>query len=252
MRRPRPRVWQSLMHILCPPNWSDHIRAAVRLMANLPARQYLETRAGNRRALASVLIWHAMGRLTHRSSCRLISIPEKLPARKNREIIRSQRKKVRCLHQRVCSVDRAACNNHDPVPFHREIQPAQSRISHHGYSAMPTLTIDGRTVQALHGQTVLEAARDAGIVVPTLCYHPDLSPVGSCRLCLVEVDRATRRSRRASCRRWRAWSCAPRRRGWRRRDSYRIRYQCDLTLHISVKPNQRGHDVCLLPVVGVS
>ena len=62
---------------------------------------------------------------------------------------------------------------------------------------MPTLTIDGRSVQALHGQTVLEAARDAGIVVPTLCYHPDLSPVGSCRLCLVEVD--LRDSQVAAC-----------------------------------------------------
>jgi formate dehydrogenase alpha subunit len=48
------------------------------------------------------------------------------------------------------------------------------------------LQIDGNFVTAQPGQTVLEVARSAGIVIPTLCYHPDLSPVGSCRLCLVE------------------------------------------------------------------
>jgi formate dehydrogenase alpha subunit len=54
---------------------------------------------------------------------------------------------------------------------------------------MPQLTINGRTVDARRGQTVLEAANELGVTIPTLCYHPDLSPVGSCRLCLVEVAR---------------------------------------------------------------
>jgi formate dehydrogenase alpha subunit len=53
---------------------------------------------------------------------------------------------------------------------------------------MPRLTINGRILNASPGQTVLEAARESGVMIPTLCYHPDLSPVGSCRLCLVEVD----------------------------------------------------------------
>jgi formate dehydrogenase alpha subunit len=53
---------------------------------------------------------------------------------------------------------------------------------------MPGVTIDGRPVQAREGQTVLEAARQAGVTIPTLCYHPDLSPAGVCRLCLVEVE----------------------------------------------------------------
>src|SRR6516164_4676875 len=53
---------------------------------------------------------------------------------------------------------------------------------------MPRVTINGRTVDARTGQTVLEAARDAGIVIPTLCYHRDLSVDGSCRLCVVEVE----------------------------------------------------------------
>jgi formate dehydrogenase alpha subunit len=53
---------------------------------------------------------------------------------------------------------------------------------------MPELTLDGRAMTARAGQTVLEAARDAGVTIPTLCYHRDLSAVGSCRLCVVEVE----------------------------------------------------------------
>jgi formate dehydrogenase alpha subunit len=49
------------------------------------------------------------------------------------------------------------------------------------------LTINSQTVDAQPGQTILEAARAHGIEIPTLCYHRDLSPVGSCRLCLVHV-----------------------------------------------------------------
>ena len=50
------------------------------------------------------------------------------------------------------------------------------------------LTINGEMLNASPGQTVLEAAQAHGIVIPTLCYHQDLSPVASCRLCVVEVD----------------------------------------------------------------
>jgi formate dehydrogenase major subunit/formate dehydrogenase alpha subunit len=50
------------------------------------------------------------------------------------------------------------------------------------------LTINYRPVEAEAGQSVLEAARANGITIPTLCYHKDLSPVGSCRLCMVEVE----------------------------------------------------------------
>ncbi|USE78593.1 2Fe-2S iron-sulfur cluster-binding protein [Cupriavidus gilardii] len=52
---------------------------------------------------------------------------------------------------------------------------------------MLSLTIDGKAVSASRGQTVLQAARLHGIEIPTLCHHPDLSPVGSCRLCVVEI-----------------------------------------------------------------
>lgn len=50
------------------------------------------------------------------------------------------------------------------------------------------LEIDGQEVAAEEGMTVLEAARRAGIAIPTLCYHEKLEPFGGCRLCLVEVE----------------------------------------------------------------
>ncbi|MBN1191147.1 MAG: (2Fe-2S)-binding protein [Dehalococcoidales bacterium] len=51
-----------------------------------------------------------------------------------------------------------------------------------------SLTINGQEVSARPGTTVFEAARAAGIYIPSLCYHPDLKPYGACRLCLVEIE----------------------------------------------------------------
>jgi NADH dehydrogenase/NADH:ubiquinone oxidoreductase subunit G len=50
------------------------------------------------------------------------------------------------------------------------------------------LQIDGKEVKAHEGMTLLEAARSAGIDIPTLCYHKDLEPFGGCRLCMVELE----------------------------------------------------------------
>ena len=50
------------------------------------------------------------------------------------------------------------------------------------------LQIDGKAVKAVAGMTVLQAARAAGIAIPTLCDHPDLEPYGVCRICTVEVE----------------------------------------------------------------
>lgn len=59
------------------------------------------------------------------------------------------------------------------------------------------LTIDGREVEVAPGTTILQAAREAGIDIPTFCHDPDLSPAGACRICVVEVERA--RALIASC-----------------------------------------------------
>lgn len=55
---------------------------------------------------------------------------------------------------------------------------------------MPSLTIDNVKVQVSEGTSILEAARQAGIRVPTLCYLKDVQAIGACRLCLVEVQGA--------------------------------------------------------------
>jgi NADH dehydrogenase/NADH:ubiquinone oxidoreductase subunit G len=50
------------------------------------------------------------------------------------------------------------------------------------------VTIDGRQVTAEKGATILEAAQENGIDIPTLCHHQDLTPLGACRICVVEVE----------------------------------------------------------------
>jgi len=50
------------------------------------------------------------------------------------------------------------------------------------------LKIDGREVKAKQDMTLLEAAKSAGIFIPTLCHHEKLEPYGGCRLCIVEVE----------------------------------------------------------------
>lgn len=53
---------------------------------------------------------------------------------------------------------------------------------------MVKLTIDGKPVEVPEGTTILEAARKAGIYIPTLCYLEKIEPIGSCRICVVEVE----------------------------------------------------------------
>ena len=54
------------------------------------------------------------------------------------------------------------------------------------------LTIDGSKVSSPAGTSILEAARQHGIKIPNLCYHPDLKPYGACRMCLVEDEKTGR------------------------------------------------------------
>lgn len=61
------------------------------------------------------------------------------------------------------------------------------------------MRIDGKDVEAADGMTVLAAAQDAGITIPTLCHHAKLEPFGGCRLCLVEVESGGRSKLVVSC-----------------------------------------------------
>jgi len=53
-----------------------------------------------------------------------------------------------------------------------------------------TLTIDGATVSVPKGTTLIEAAKQAGVLIPHYCYHPSLPSPAVCRMCLVEVEKA--------------------------------------------------------------
>ncbi len=55
-----------------------------------------------------------------------------------------------------------------------------------------TLVIDGRSVTAPKGENLVEAAKRVGIDIPVFCYHPKLSLVGACRMCLVEIEKMPR------------------------------------------------------------
>ena len=61
------------------------------------------------------------------------------------------------------------------------------------------LQIDGKEVKAKEGMTVLEAAQEASIEIPVLCYLEKLKPYGACRICSVEVERKGRVRIVASC-----------------------------------------------------
>ena len=61
------------------------------------------------------------------------------------------------------------------------------------------LTIDGKEVRAREGMTILDAAREAGISIPTLCHHEKLESYGACRVCTVEAELNGRLSYVAAC-----------------------------------------------------
>ncbi len=60
---------------------------------------------------------------------------------------------------------------------------------------MTHLTIDDKPIEMHEDRTLLEACREHGIHIPTLCYHPALEPYGACRLCIVEIFQPSRPSR---------------------------------------------------------
>jgi len=51
-----------------------------------------------------------------------------------------------------------------------------------------TFTLDGKTIPFSEGQTIIQAALDAGSYIPHLCHHPEFKPHGSCKLCTVKIN----------------------------------------------------------------
>ena len=66
-------------------------------------------------------------------------------------------------------------------------------------ATMINLTINGRKAQAKEGSTILEATRETGNDIPTLCHHEALNPYGACRVCLVEIFKEKKSNLVASC-----------------------------------------------------
>lgn len=62
-----------------------------------------------------------------------------------------------------------------------------------------TLTIDNKTVKAREGMTIYEAAKNAGINIPTLCHHEKLKPYTACRICTVEIEERGRVTLDTAC-----------------------------------------------------
>jgi len=61
------------------------------------------------------------------------------------------------------------------------------------------LEIDGKSIVTENGKTILEAARKAGIEIPTLCYDKRLASFGACRLCMVEITKNNKTRLVTSC-----------------------------------------------------
>src|SRR5262249_45950404 len=54
---------------------------------------------------------------------------------------------------------------------------------------MPSLTINQKTISVPDGTTIIQAAEKLGVEIPRYCYHPGRSIAGSCRMCLVEIEK---------------------------------------------------------------
>ncbi len=54
---------------------------------------------------------------------------------------------------------------------------------------MPKFVLDGNEIEFKQGQTIIQAAKDHGVIIPHFCWHPELSISGNCRICLVEVEK---------------------------------------------------------------
>jgi len=88
-----------------------------------------------------------------------------------------------------------------------EKDPSRAPVSQRGHTVTPptsggigaevSVTIDGKEMKVPFGTTILEAAKQMGIRIPTLCHHEDLCVAGVCRVCVVEVDK--QRTLQASC-----------------------------------------------------
>ena len=65
--------------------------------------------------------------------------------------------------------------------------------------AVVNITVNGQPVEAAPGELVIAAAERAGVYIPHFCYHPRMSPVGMCRMCIVDIDTGRGPALQPSC-----------------------------------------------------
>ncbi len=87
--------------------------------------------------------------------------------------------------------------NTSRAPASQRVQKIETPNNSSAVDTKVAVTIDEKTIEVSLGTTILEAARQLGIRIPTLCYHEDLCVAGVCRICVVEV--AGQRNLQASC-----------------------------------------------------
>ncbi|MDO8683530.1 MAG: NADH-dependent [FeFe] hydrogenase, group A6 [Armatimonadota bacterium] len=80
------------------------------------------------------------------------------------------------------------CDVTSRAPVSQRAHTVTAPAGSEGLGATVTVTIDDQRVTVPYGNTILEAAKQVGIHIPTLCYHPDLCIAGVCRICAVEVE----------------------------------------------------------------
>lgn len=83
------------------------------------------------------------------------------------------------------------------APSSQRAQAVEQARDPNAIGALVPVTLDGRQIKVPFGTTILEAAQQNGVKVPTLCYHKDLCLAGVCRICVVEVENS--RTLQASC-----------------------------------------------------
>lgn len=83
------------------------------------------------------------------------------------------------------------------APVSQQAQEVALTTGPDAIGATVSVTIDGIQTKVPFGSTILDAASDLGIRIPTLCHHPDLDMAGVCRMCLVEIE--GQRTLQASC-----------------------------------------------------
>ncbi len=89
------------------------------------------------------------------------------------------------------------CSTTSRAPVSQRAQRVPAPADPDAREARVAVTIDGQQVEVPIGTTILEAAKEIGVTIPTLCYHRDLCVAGVCRICVVEVE--GQRTLQASC-----------------------------------------------------